>query len=232
MASHLIQGQRVAMPVQVRRAGACSAMFTVPAGEARAIIDYSGMVPVEPVPGKALCSLAFVSYIDNDLGPYYEFAVAFLARRRGSSMREIGVFIHWLPVDRSFTLEAGRRIWGFPKEMAEFELDLDGPEKRCAVSIGGQLVVELGVAQGIRVPGGMPGSSVDAYTCIDGVLRRTPWNMRPSWVRSRPGGVRVRLGEHPIAEELARLGLPKAAVFSSSIGQLAMTFGDAEEVAS
>ena len=49
-------------------------------------------------------------------------------------------------------------------------------------------------------------------------------------VRYRPGGVTVRLGEHPYGKELASLGFPKRALFSSSVGNVAMSFGDAQEV--
>ncbi|WP_089300991.1 acetoacetate decarboxylase family protein [Haloechinothrix alba] len=230
MASHLIQGERVTMPVEVRQASACSAMFLVPARTARSIIDYSGLDVVEPLPGRAMCSLAFVRYVDSDLGPYHEFAIAFLARRPGASKREVGAFIHWLPVNQEFTLEAGRVIWGFPKEMADIHLELDGPVQRCVVSAGGQGVIDLRIGRGLPVPSGIARTSVAAYTCLDGKLRRTPWVMRPGGVRSRPGGVRMELGEHPIAEELRRLGLPKAALGTSGIGRLEMTFADAEAV--
>ena len=49
-------------------------------------------------------------------------------------------------------------------------------------------------------------------------------------VRYRPGGARVRLGEHPYAKELASLGLPKRALVSSSAANVEMSFGDAQEI--
>jgi hypothetical protein len=42
--------------------------------------------------------------------------------------------------------------------------------------------------------------------------------------------VDLRLGDHPIGRELGALGLPRRALFSTSIGNLAMSFGDAEKV--
>jgi Acetoacetate decarboxylase (ADC) len=258
MTDYLVQGQRVAMPVEVRSASACSATFAVPAAAARSVIGYAGLDPVEPLPGRAICSLAFVRYVDSDLGPYDEFAVAFLVRRpdggldgrggrggrgarseRGGHDRpggrrglrgRAGAFIHWLPVNQSFTLEAGRSIWGFPKEMADIDLSLSGPSKRCVVRKDGQLVVDLVIRPGIPVPSGSAKTSFDAYTSQDGVTRRTPWVMRPGGVRSRPGGALLRLGEHPVAEELRRLGLPRTALFTSTIRRMGMTFAEAEPV--
>ena len=49
-------------------------------------------------------------------------------------------------------------------------------------------------------------------------------------MRYRPGGVRLWLGDHPYAKELASLGLPKRAMVSSSFDNVEMTFGDAQEI--
>jgi hypothetical protein len=233
MADHLVQGQRVSTPVQIRDATACSAMFAVSAAAARSVVGASGLTLAEPIRGRAICSLAFVRYVDGDLGPYHEFAVSFLVRRPAGAVdaSKVGAFIHWLPVNQPFTLDAGRSIWGFPKEMADIELRSSGGHRQCIVHQDGQLVIDLRVKPGIPVPGGSASTSFDAYSHQDGVTRRTPWTMRPEGVRSRPGGARVRLGRHPVATMLGELGLPKAALFTSAIRQLRMTFGDAETVA-
>ncbi|SFQ02552.1 Acetoacetate decarboxylase (ADC) [Amycolatopsis arida] len=223
---HLIQGERVTMPVRVRDGTACSAMFAVRAPAARAVLAYSGMDVAEPVPGYAVCSLVFVRYVDSDLGPYHEFGVAFLVR----SPVGRGVFIHWLPVNQPFTLDAGRSIWGFPKVLADIDLSLAGRTRRCVVRHDGQLVVDLTVKPGVPMPGRAGATNVDAYTWQDGVLRRTPWDLRAGRVRSRPGGAVLRLGEHPIAEELRRMGLPTTALATSGIGRMEMTFGEAEVI--
>ena len=55
--------------------------------------------------------------------------------------------------------------------------------------------------------------------------------MTSTGVRYRPGGVRVRLGDHPYGKELASLGFPKRAVFSGSADNVEMTFGDPKEIA-
>ncbi len=49
-------------------------------------------------------------------------------------------------------------------------------------------------------------------------------------IRVRPGGAILRLGDHPYAEELASLGLPKRPMMSGSVGHVAMTFGDGHVV--
>ncbi len=229
---HQVLDRTITMPVEIRRARVASAMFAVPARTAQTLIGYSGLEVARPLPASALCSLAFIEYLDGDLGPYHEFAVAFLVRdpEPGDSAK-IGAFIHWLPVDGEFTLQAGRQIWGFPKVITRLPISWGSPQ-RCAVFQDGRLVVALSVKPGLPVPGGGAAPEIDAYSCYDGVTRRTPWTMRPSSVRMRPGGAVVSLGDHPAAEELRRLGLHRVpALSSTTVARLSMTFGDAREVA-
>jgi hypothetical protein len=50
-------------------------------------------------------------------------------------------------------------------------------------------------------------------------------------VRTRAGGARVRLGDHPVADELRELGLDRArAVTATTVAHVSMIFGPAEEV--
>jgi hypothetical protein len=46
----------------------------------------------------------------------------------------------------------------------------------------------------------------------------------------RPGGCRVVLGDHPIAQELRGLGFPRRALMSGSMRNVRMEFGAAEVV--
>lgn len=237
--THHVLGKEVAMPVQVRTATAFMAMYSVPTGPAQVLIAESDLEILQYRPGRGLCTLVFVDYIDGDLGPYNEFGVCFLVRdhnRRGGTvfqdLRELGsggagALIHRLPVDGDFTLAAGRGIWGFPKILADFDTDHRSATRRASVSEGGQLIAELIVAPGISIPGSGATASVAAYSSLDAVTRRTSWDMNPTGMRSRIGGAQLRLGTHPIADELRSLGLPKRALVSSSIGNLAMTFGNA-----
>lgn len=230
MVDFSIQNERVALPVEIRQASAWSAMYAVPAAPARAMIEYSGLKVFQPLAGRAVCSLACVRYLDGDLGPYHEFAVAILVRPPGRSGDKPGAFIHRLPVNQPFTLEAGRRIWGFPKELMDIDITSVGGSSRCVIRDGGALVVDIRTSPGVPTPGRAAGSSIDAYSHLDGTTRRTRWQMRPGGVRARPTGTSVVLGEHPIAKELRTLGLPKRALVTSSVSRLEMTFDAAEEM--
>lgn len=225
------------MPVRVRDAAVCSVLYTVRADAARAVIAYSGLEIAEVFPGRAVCALAFVDYRDGDLDSYHEFGVAFLVQPPGRAgatglgeLAHAGAFVHWLPVDQAFTLEAGRAIWGFPKELADIDLRLGSPFKRCIVRRDGRLVLDLLLRPGLPVPGPPALTGLDAYTHRDGVTRQVPWAVRARGVRARPGGALIRLGNHPIAKELSELGLPRRALMSATVDHAEMIFGAAREL--
>ncbi|MEU1206252.1 acetoacetate decarboxylase family protein [Nocardia sp. NPDC005825] len=227
--AHTVLGEQVRMPVQIRQADASSALFLVDARAAADLLAGTGLEPITPLFGKAVLSLAFVRYVDGDLGPYHEFAFSLMVRQPGRK-DSTGAYIHWLPVNQSFTCEAGQSIWGFPKLMADIDITPDGRGHRCEVRVDGQFVLALRIADGFPMPAGAGGASIDAYTSRNGILRRTPWIMNPGQVRGRPGGARLELGDHAVSGQLRALGLPARALFSSRIGALRMTFEDAATV--
>jgi len=238
VSQHTIAGTVVTMPVKIRAATQHMAMFSVDADAAQRMIDYSGLQVCRHRPNKAVVVLMLVHYVDGDLGQYYEYGTNVMVNPPGRNaaglraLQSAAAFIHHLPVDQAFTLEAGRSIWGYPKVMADFTIR-DGHEFGFDVTIDGQFAVGMEFRPGLRVPSAFTSKPQvhPTYSHLDGVTRETAGEMRLSGVRYRPGGVRVRLGEHAYGKELASLGFPKRAMLSSSADNVEMTFGDAKEIA-
>jgi hypothetical protein len=234
---HTIAGRNIGMPVRIRRATQHMAMFSVDADAAQAMIDYSGLQVCRHRPGRTVVALVLMHYVDGDLGQYLEYGTNVMVNRPGASatgmkaLQAAGAFIHHLPVDQSFTLEAGRSIWGYPKVMAEFVVR-DGHHFGFDTIIDGQFAVGMDFAPGLRVPRFLtPGTRTQpTYSHLDGVTRETAGEMTLTGVRYRLGGATVRLGQHPYAKELASLGFPRRAMVSSSADNVEMTFGEAEEI--
>ncbi|MCV7055845.1 acetoacetate decarboxylase family protein [Mycolicibacterium gilvum] len=242
MTQHTIAGTVLTMPVRVRRAHQHTAMFVVDAAAAQRMIDYSGLRVCRFGRGnrRALAVLMLMRYEDTDLGQYYEYGTNIMVNPPGTSpsqatglraLQSAGAFVHHLPVDQSFTLEAGRTIWGYPKVMADFTIR-HGRQFGFDVSIDGRHAVSMDFAPGIPMPSafGSRPQVHSTYSHLDGVTRETEGQMVLSGVRYRPGGVSLRLGEHPYAAELSSLGLPKRALVSSSAANVDMTFADAKIV--
>ena len=234
---HTIQGTVLTMPVRIRRADTHVAMFSVSAPAAQRMIDHSGLRVCEYLPGRAVTMLMLVRYHEGDLGKYHEFGTAVMVNPPGSTAKgpkaiaSAGAFIHHLPVNQGFTLEAGRRIWGFPKVMSDFTVR-ETPKFDFDISVDGKLVAGIEFSAGLPLPAAATARPqvLTAYSHLDGVTREIAWEMRNSGMRARVGGARLRLGDHPYARELAALGLPKRAFASQSSANVEMTFGDAREI--
>lgn len=234
------------MPVQIRAAEQHMAMYSVDADAAQRMIDYSGLRVYRHRPNRAMVVLMLMRYIDGDLGPYLEYGTNVMVNRPGSAesglrgLGSAGAFVHHLPVDGEFTLQAGRQIWGYPKVLADFTVRgadngagvRGGKPFGFDVSIDGRLAVGMDFKPGLPVPSAFTAKPQvqSTFSHLDGVLRETEGQMRLSGVRYRPGGVGIRLGDHPYAKELAALGLPKRALLSSSVRNVQMTFADAKEI--
>jgi Acetoacetate decarboxylase (ADC) len=241
MTQHTIAGTVLTMPVRIRKAEQHMAMFSVNADAAQRMIDYSGLQVCRYLPGRAIVVLMLMHYVDGDLGQYYEYGTNVMVNPPGAArapkswspraLQDAGAFIHHLPVDQEFTLEAGTKIWGYPKVMSDFTIR-DGHTFGFDVTIDGQFAVGMDFSPGLKVPARLTSKpqAHPTYSHRDGVVRQTVGEMTLSDVRYRLGGARVRLGEHPYAKDLASLGFPKRAMVSSSAGNVEMSFADAQEV--
>ncbi len=232
---HTIAGTVLTMPVRIRKANQHMAMFSVDADAAQRLIDYSGLRVCRYLPGRAIVVLMLMRYIDGDLGQYHEFGTSVMVNPPGSdasgprALQSAGAFIHHLPVDQAFTLEAGTKIWGYPKVMADFTVR-EGRQFGFDVSVDGQLVAGMEFRPGLPVRLTPRHQSQRSYSYRGGVACETAFDYTLDGVRTRIGGVHLRLGDHRYSKELASLGLPKRALVSSSADNVQMTFGDAQEI--
>ena len=153
VSQHTIAGTVLTMPVKIRKATQHTAMFSVDADAAQRMIDYSGLQVCRYRPGRAVVALMLVHY--HRRRP--RSVPRIRHRRDGQRARGQGVqstcaavacFIHHLPVDQAFTLEAGRAIWGFPKVMADFTIR-DVRQFGFDASIDGQLVAGMEFRRGL-----------------------------------------------------------------------------------
>ena len=224
------------MPVEIRKAQQHMAMFSVDADAAQRLIDYSGLQVCHYLPGRAIVVLTFMHYIDGDLGQYYEFGTTVMVNPPGSNasgpraLQSAGAFIHHLPVDQAFTLEAGTKIWGYPKVMADFTIREGRRRFGFDCIVDGQLVIGMEFRRGLPFRLTPRHQEQRSYSHREGVACETAFDYALDGVRTRFGGVRVRLGDHPYAKELASLGLPRRAMLSSSVENVQMSFGDAQEI--
>lgn len=224
--SYPIQGRIVTMPAIVTDASAATATYLVDARAARRLLPGAELEVVELFPGRALLGLTCVDYRENDLGDYREISVALFVRERSApaglpvleaalalARGRLATYIHRLPVDQSFTCEAGRRIWGFPKTVDEIEVEYTSDRVHCRWAVDGALVLRFSAPRGGTRR--LPDNELVTYSYIEGVPHRTRFASGAEGFGFRWGGAELSLGDHPIAAELRGLGLPRRALVTS-----------------
>jgi len=226
----------------VRDARSGAATFLVDARAVRRLLPGPELVPAELLPGRALCSIACIDYRDNDLGDYNEISIAFFVRERSAPAgvpwlgtlldlfrSRLGTWIWRLPVNQSFTCEAGRGIWGFPKTVETIELsERASGRSACRWESAGRHVLTLATPRGGERT--LPDSELVTYTWIDGALHRTRFRSGARGAGIRLGGAELELGDHAISAELRQLGLPRRPLMSIWMEHMHGTFEAPEKL--
>jgi hypothetical protein len=235
-------GREVRLPVLVRDADALMAYYLVSAHAAQRLVDPSGLEVASVLPGRALCTIGTMNYRDNDLGQYYEIAVTFYVRERGRrslpligtmldfQKGRIGAYIHQLPVNGEFTCAAGNEIWGFPKSVCDIQLTRHDGKQTTVWNKDGRHVLThtlvMPQSKSVRT------ANATSYSFRNGILYKTPTEMTVENVGAKFfGGATLELGDHPIADELRGLGLPKRALLTTYVPRWSGKFGAATKSA-
>jgi hypothetical protein len=237
----VIQGKLVEFPVEVRHATVGSATYLVPSDAARRLLPAPEIEVAELLPGKALCSIAIIDYKDNDLGDYNEVSVALFVRPRGQPAgipylgtlidlvrNRLGTYIVHLPVNQSFTCEAGRAIWGFPKTVQEIEFDYRADRVSCTLVYDGQHALTLSLPRGGSRS--LPESTMTGYTTIEGAAHTNEFTSGADGFGVRLGGADLELGTGLIADQLRSLGLPKKAIMTTWMEKMYASFGPSRKL--
>jgi hypothetical protein len=222
-----IQDRRVTFPVRITSAAAAAAVYLVRSDRASRLLAGTGLELVS-FAGRTPLALAFVDYHAGDLGSYHEVGVALLVRHRGHT----GPYIHQLPVTQPFTLEAGRALWGLPKWLARAELSLSGADATCHLADDDGRHVLTAALRTLpwRLPLNVPGA-LTALAPRDDTVLATRVRGRVSGIRIGPGGARVVLGgEHPMADELRAIGLPRRPVVTMIAEQVVFELDSARSL--
>ncbi len=237
-----IQGRKVTFPVEVRDASGAIAGFLVSSAAAGRLVGDAFEI-VDFLPGRTLFMLGCIDYKDNDLGDYDEVAMNFFVRRKGAArglpwlgawlgMAKGGLASYcWkMPVNQSFTRDAGATIWGFPKTVERIDFDYSKEGRfRGRLDMDGRKVFEIEMPRGGDKE--RPASSSLAYSYIEGVPHATRFTQGASQMGAGGGkDVELTLGDHPIADDLRALGLPKKSLMTTWIGKMVMRFDPPEKL--
>jgi hypothetical protein len=219
--SYDVLGTTVTMPVEVRDASAGTAVFEVDAAAASALLPPAYRV-AEVSSGRAQLAVVVVDYRDNDLGTYREVGLMLFVRPVDGGSD--GTFIVRLPVDQPFTCEAGQQIWGFPKTVEEIDLDYSDDAVTCTLWMDGELVLRLRLPRDPGAEGELPPTAMTAYTILEGVPHATTFTQGGTGFSMGFDAVELELGPHPVAKELAGLGMSPTPAFTTWTEHMRATF--------
>ncbi len=220
----LSTGARIRLPWRCTDVSIMMASFPVPAKNVRGLLPTDKIRPAQMFPGTAVMTLLGIEYRQpEDVEPYNEFAVLihvakppvswipFLPFGFPGLFKSFGSYTHMMPVTTQESVDFGVEIWGYPKNVSEVEFEDLGDTRRCVLRSDDRLVLSLEVrklAEAKTRP-----IVVNSYTVKDGQLLKTQAEIRGAYgLTNFKGGASFTLGDHPVAEELRRLGIKQKAV--------------------
>ncbi len=206
-----IQGRTVTLPVAIRDSTVAAAIFSCSGAAARAAVPDHRLTPIT-VAGGGIAVLFCARYHDGDLDAYDEVGLSIAVRGPGSPA--IGAYIAELPVTETFTLEAGRAIWGLPKWLARGTMTSGGSRTEVKLGDGDEFVLNAAFdVRGLRIPVPLTVPAVLWAIRPDGPhageLLHGTFRLRLADLRIRPGGARLVLGEHRMARTARALGMSR-----------------------
>lgn len=191
-----------------------------------------GLSPIRAGRETAAVWLLSVEYHDIDDGalePYNEFAITLGATYGDSSgvpyisplFRNEG-YVWWMPVTHEPARAFGDEIWGYPKVVADIDIEETNGRRRTTVTVDGEHFITITVERPRTIS---REDSITAYTVKDekllgiqgelsGEMGMWPYSSRFSYT----------LGDHPKAEQLQELNLGDRA-FTRFYADGDITFG-------
>lgn len=228
-----LEGHDLGYPTDFRDGSSTLGIFAVSAQVANKLIADSGFEVANIAPGKAALSMSCVHYTDTDCGVYEEIALAFFVRPTGRQKRlqipylstwidiirgNIASYTWGLPVSSTLARDCGIYMWGFPKTLETIEYDDSNQQAKSSWLVDGNVVLSYSVAA--KGEKDMPLVSPPVYSVFEG--RQHVSYLSQTYRNSSivAGGGELILGDHPMADKLRALGLPKKPLIAGFNGHL------------
>jgi hypothetical protein len=211
----------IPVPAFYRDVGYFGAAFRTPLAAIRERLPSTRLHPVRITPNSGLTAVTVIEYRDCDVGPYNEISIGFPVTidREASLLSQIlplrapqtMSYILHLPVTTEFARDAGVEFYGFPKLVARIDIERNGGQWTARLAEGGQEILELAV----REPPFRDAPQMRRHLLSHrgGRLLRCESMHSAHRIGAAKGkrGVELKLGDHPIADELRALRLGRAA---------------------
>jgi hypothetical protein len=232
-----IEGRTLGFPSLYPDGSSAVGLFMVPSGPAQELIREGGFEIAELLPGRAALSLACVNYRKSDCGVYNEIALSFFVKPKHGRPSRIPYLGTWLdiargnsathvwklPVTTKLANDAGVLMWGFPKTIEEIDFERADGHAVFTLRMDSRDVLSYSVAASGKRH--QPRSANAVYSVYEGAPHITLLESACDEVGISLGQGRLTLGNHPIADELRRMGLPRRPIISTWMGRTSFYVG-------
>jgi hypothetical protein len=206
----------IALPIRYWRTDCFMGLFSADLDAVRDLLPSRRLHPVRVTGNKVVVAVGVFNYLETSVGPYGEIAVSPLCTLDRMAppvlplatgyLRGMSGFVAHLPVTSRIAREAGRRVWGYPKFVADMDFDLRPESQRVEMSEDGQEILSLEVRRRGHVA--LETAPLTTYTAHGDRLVRTTIAMRGHVATAiGPSHGELVLGDHAVGREIAALGI-------------------------
>ena len=210
------ESQNSPLPIRYEKARAWFSVFACSRSRAEEQLPDPLLSPALIVPGLSALVVAVFDFEDSSIGPYREVGIGVPCRYRRSTaiplvpllaekyLDDVGPWVNFMAVSTQVANDAGRRYWGYPKFVADIDIQADDAQMRCVVKEKGEKILEVNVDRPAR--SGPIRFPVRTYTQLADELLLTEFHVDAMGSIRRLGAkARVRFEDHPRAASLREL---------------------------
>jgi Acetoacetate decarboxylase (ADC) len=223
----LVDAIPFALPVASHDSPALIAAFPIDARAAAELLPGDEVHPLRLWGQQALLMITVVDYRSTNIGRYVEFSVA-IACTHGArpapalipalplaqQLYGTGQYVIDLPVSTEVSVKGGKGIWGMPKHQANLDFVIAPRTVSSQYDLDGQLCMRIEVDRPRfeRLPLSMATCN---YCAFRGMLMKSSISFRGQAGFNLPltRSARLRIGEHPRMQALARLEIASRPLF-------------------
>lgn len=210
-------------PVDFRDVHYLAITYTSSFNAVNNILNGTGLKPGLVFNGKPLVAVGLINYKESDLGAYNEVIIAIpvIPNDAKSGLknwtdlytslikRKLGQYIIHIPVTSEISMDAGRKIWGYPKIVRKIDHDFQTNIIKSSIwnKEGDKKIIEFKGALGMGLP--IPGMDLMTYSFKDGHLIKTTVDTDANMRWKMNADIRINIIDQtdPLCKDIIDLGL-------------------------
>jgi hypothetical protein len=209
------------LPIVYRKGAAFYAAFPYPMSAIRPLMPHPMLAPVSLGLGNGALIVAVFDHEDTSIGPHREVALGFQCRLRRSGplpllpllaerfFDDVGPWLQLHPASTQSASDAGRSHWGFPRLVADIQIERTDDRVACEVTENGQTLMHVEIERAGRpAPMALP---LRLYSTLEEELLLTELHIDAvGAIRRFRARAKLELMDHPRVREFDRHALAHA----------------------